>query len=473
MSLYAYFQREMPSGLPKLPPAGSTLTQVEINKANKVVKEIIKSEGEPKRRRKYVTYKDTERAKIGKYASEHGTTRACKYFSHLWKKDLPETTVRRFKDEYLKQLAKEKHTGKSVEALPTKRKGRPLLVGAELDTAIQDYLKSLRLAGGVVNTIITLGAAEGIISARYPGKLQRNGGDLCIGKDWAKSLMLRMGYVKRKVSNAGKVLVADFEGLKEQFLADTAAEIIMNDIPAELVINWDQTGLKIIPTGDWTMHRSGEKVIPIVGSDDKREITAVLAATATGQCLPPQLLYKGKTQRCHPVVAFPTGWDIWHSSNHWSNEETMKRYLDTVMLPFISAQKKKFSFSSSQRALVIFDGFKGQNTTEFFKKLEDHGISSVTIPPNCTDKLQPLDISVNKSMKNELRNHFQMYYANQVSKQLSNNVAVDEIKVDFTLSAIKSTSASWIMSSWNKIEMHPEIVINGFAKAGILDIINK
>lgn len=85
--------------------------------------------------------------------------------------------------------------------------------------------------------------------------------------------------------------------------------------PADLVINWDQTGLKIVPTGERTMHLSGDKIFPVVGSDDKREITTILAATATGKYLPPQLLFKGTTSRCHPVTAFPDGWDIWHSSN--------------------------------------------------------------------------------------------------------------------------------------------------------------
>ena len=47
-------------------------------------------------------------------------------------------------------------------------------------------------AGGVVNTAITLAAAEGIITARYPGKLQKQCGDLCIGKDWADSLLKHM-----------------------------------------------------------------------------------------------------------------------------------------------------------------------------------------------------------------------------------------------------------------------------------------
>lgn len=58
------------------------------------------------------------------------------------------------------------------------------------------------------------------------------------------------------------------------------------------------------------MHLSGEKIAPIAACDDKREITAVLAATVTGKYLRPQVLYKGTTKRCHPTVEFPSGWDI-------------------------------------------------------------------------------------------------------------------------------------------------------------------
>ena len=49
----------------------------------------------------------------------------------------------------------------------------------------------------------------------------------------------------RKLSNAGKVLLAEFEELK-----DMAAEFVMNNIPPDLIINWDQLGLKIVPTGE-------------------------------------------------------------------------------------------------------------------------------------------------------------------------------------------------------------------------------
>ena len=47
-------------------------------------------------------------------------------------------------------------------------------------------------------------------------------------------------------------------------------------------------------------------------------------------------------------------------------------------------------------ALVLFDVFKGQCTPQVFKLLDDDNILYVTVSSNCTDRLQPLDVSINK-----------------------------------------------------------------------------
>ena len=47
-----------------------------------------------------------------------------------------------------------------------------------------------------------------------------------------------MNYVKRKGSNAGKVSVSCFNELQEVFLADIKAEVLMNDIPKDLIFNY-------------------------------------------------------------------------------------------------------------------------------------------------------------------------------------------------------------------------------------------
>ena len=92
-----------------------------------------------------------------------------------------------------------------------------------------------------------------------------------------------------------------------------------------------------------------------------------MAATVTGNYLKPQLLYKGTTKRCHSTVEFPSGWDIWHSANHWSNEETMKRFAEKILIPFICDQRMCLHLESTHTALVVFDGFRGRNTPEFIK----------------------------------------------------------------------------------------------------------
>ena len=48
-------------------------------------------------------------------------------------------------------------------------------------------------------------------------------------------------------------------------------------------------------------------------------------------------------------------------------------------------------FSSSS----YFDVFKGQTTDAVFQLLEANHIYVVSIPPNCTDKLQPMDLRIN------------------------------------------------------------------------------
>ena len=58
-----------------------------------------------------------------------------------------------------------------------------------------------------------------------------------------------------------------FEEIQEVFLADIQAEVVMNDIPHHLIFNWDQTGIQTVLTGQWTMNRAKEKLIPIAHSD--------------------------------------------------------------------------------------------------------------------------------------------------------------------------------------------------------------
>ena len=90
----------------------------------------------------------------------------------------------------------------------------------------------------------------------------------------------------------------------------------MEEVPAELIINWDQTGLNLVPASSWSMAAKGSKRVELKGQNDKCQITAVFCGSLLGEFLPIQLISGGKTERCHPKYPFPHDWLVTHSENH-------------------------------------------------------------------------------------------------------------------------------------------------------------
>ena len=131
------------------------------------------------------------------------------------------------------------------------------------------------------------------------------------------------------------------------------------------------------------------------------------------------------------------------------------------------------------------------------------------MPANCTGKLQPLDLSVNKPLKEETKQHSQARYAEQFQKQITSGTVIPDVKIDTHTSILKPKSwligaldslsqkpeieKGWVLwfqhvkdrfvlptfrseysdllqgEDVEKPSLKPEIVINGFRKAGIVD----
>jgi len=72
------------------------------------------------------------------------------------------------------------------------------------------------------------------------------------------------------------------------------------EIPFDVVINFDQTGIIYIPVSSLTIEVQGAKHLEVAGKDDKCRIIAAFAGSMT---LLPQLVYRGKTE-CLPELLF-------------------------------------------------------------------------------------------------------------------------------------------------------------------------
>lgn len=109
-------------------------------------------------------------------------------------------------------------------------------------------------------------------------------------------------------------------------------------------------------------------------------------------------------------------------------------YIENIIIPYVQKQRALLGLNDDHCALVLYDVFKGQCTSKVLKMLEENNILYVTVPNNCTDRLQPLDLSVNKPAKDFLRARFQEWYGGEICQQLDRCVTE---QVDMRMSVMK------------------------------------
>ena len=89
----------------------------------------------------------------------------------------------------------------------------------------------------------------------------------------------------------------------------------------------------------------------------------------------------------------------------------MVQYIEHIIIPYVEKQR---GMLGDKPALVIMDNFKGQVTTKINDLLEANNIHVCLLPPNTTDTLQPMDMSVNKPAKDYLKRIFEQWYSIQM-----------------------------------------------------------
>ena len=119
-----------------------------------------------RKRGKYRHYSAETCAKIGKYASENGNSKAINQF----KEELPtlkESPVRTFKRAYERRLREEKKKGKTdatVIAIPSDTHGRPPIL-CDLDSILISLLRNIRSRGRVVNFCVVKATALALLDS--------------------------------------------------------------------------------------------------------------------------------------------------------------------------------------------------------------------------------------------------------------------------------------------------------------------
>ena len=188
MSLLRYFK---PSSDTKLPdPRGplSTTVPSSIAAANAEVKRVIetKENSDGQKRGHYEKFSPELRFQIGKHAAENRVAATMWFYAKKFV--LKESSVRTWKNAYTREVHSKRGDITALKSLPEKKRGRPYLLGEELDKQVRAYVTSLRSNGAVVNTAIVMSCAEGIVKSHDSNLLASNGGHILLTKNWGKSI---------------------------------------------------------------------------------------------------------------------------------------------------------------------------------------------------------------------------------------------------------------------------------------------
>jgi hypothetical protein len=372
--------------------------------------------------------------------------------------DLNEATVRYWFDDNWK--LKEQF----ATLMKEKKGGRPGMLSDSTEKAIVNTLTKLREKGQVMNGSVMRLVMKAVIRSSGNEKEEVNA-------RYAQRFALQKMNWRWRRTTTGTKLPKDWEDQGKKMLKRAAAHIDAirnpNTISAKrpfhrsLLINFDQTGVHLVPKSKYTYADAKSDTVEGNGEDDRRQITAILASSADGDMLPLQLIFQGKTPRCeaqHTASTEAALFSFTHSENHWSTQETMKEYMQQVIEPYIQRMIVKHALPQTSEAVLLLDCWSVHTSDQFrlYMKESHKNIRVVYIPPNCTSKLQVADTHLNFPFKRGIRNRFNEHTVNNMLDQLERNEEIQQI--DLKLSTLKPLVVEWCYSAWNSLAKNRDYV---------------
>jgi len=275
-------------------------------------------------------------------------------------------------------------------------------------------IRFYRECGIPVSRVTAKATILGTIRALEPKLLEDHPKFQCSDKFITNTLASYLNYTYRTATRAVQKAPADWEKQCEDAFLRLVAVIRTYRVPPELVLNADQTGLCLIPTGNKTWAEKGAKQVDVFGKEEKRQFTLMVATSAAGDILPFQSIHKGKTAGVLPGVRYRTEGEelgirwVPGGQKHWSSFKSMvkvrpnnllgsvdstnkhdspSQWIEDIVVPYTREIKKRLGLPERQRSALFIDCWSVHRGEEFRSYMKKHhqNIRILFIPGGCTD----------------------------------------------------------------------------------------
>ena len=158
----------------------------------------------------------------------------------------------------------------------------------------------------------------------------------------------------------------------------------LHDQPS-LIFNMDETGFPLDPSPLKTIHKRGDKNPISVTSGSKTQVTVVACVSASGQTIPPLIIWKRRTMSPDMAVAEIPGTQYGFSDSGWMKAKLFDSWFRKQFLRYAPA---------SRPLLLLLDGHSSHYCPDTLKVAAENGVIIFALPPNTTHLTQPLDKGV-------------------------------------------------------------------------------
>ena len=161
------------------------------------------------------------------------------------------------------------------------------------------------------------------------------------------------------------------------------------------VFNFDKTNFTEDPGGKVAFFAKGTKYAEMVCNSSKSSVSVLFCGSAAGAVLPPFVVYQAVNCWSKWCENGPPGARYSATPSGWFNFFTVLEWLEKIFIP---ARQKL-----DGKVVLVCDNLSSHLNVDFIKVCQDNNVELVCLPPNVTDKMQPLDVAVFGPMKRRWR----------------------------------------------------------------------
>ena len=215
---------------------------------------------------------------------------------------------------------------------------------------------------------------------------------------WCYRFLTRNLLTFRSGTHVGQSLPEHYPEAMKKFIKFNENLRKDNDFSLTQIANMDETSLFMNMTSTKTIAKIGSKEVNIKTHGQERvHVTAILWIVADGTKLPPVLVFKGKPFgrvekriQKHPLVKSEQIF-AYCQKKAWNNETIMKKWI-------IDVWRKYTYFDLKKNTMLVLDDASMHKIKEVKEQIESWNTHISLIPGGLTRYLQPLDISIKKTI---------------------------------------------------------------------------